>query len=89
MRDTTERPGPRLHILVSEQQTGIGLWQGCQSDKQRTSGCQHNGGHVDHQQCGAARLGQLHVSAFQLGLGQRVSARLERYVTIKPKQHAK
>lgn len=81
VRDPAERSGPGLHILVPEQQAGAGLRQGRQGDQQRTIGRQHNGGHVDHQQRCAARLGQLHVSAIQLGLGQRVPARLERYAT--------
>jgi len=78
VRDPAERPGPGLHILVPEQQAGAGLRQGRQGDQQRTVGRQHHGGHVDHQQRGAARLGQLHVSAVQLGLGQRIPTRLER-----------
>jgi len=81
VRDPAERPRPGLHILVPEQQAGAGLRQGRQGDQQRTVGRQHDGGHVDNQQRGAPRLGQLHVSAVQLGLGQRVPARLERYAT--------
>lgn len=79
MRDPAERPGPGLHILVSEQQAGAGLRQGRQGDQQRAVGRQHHGGHVDHQQRSAPRLGQLHVSAVQFGFGQRVSARFKRY----------
>lgn len=79
MRDPAERPGPGLHILVPEQQAGAGLRKWCQGDQQRKVGRQHDGVHVDHQQCGAPRLGQLHVSAVQFGLGQRVPTRLERY----------
>lgn len=81
VRDPAERPGSGLHILVSEQQAGAGLRQGRQGDQQRTVGRQHHGGHVDHQQRGAARLRKLHVSAVQLGFGQCVPARLERYAT--------
>lgn len=80
VRDPAKRAGPGLHILVPEQQEGAGLRQGCQGDQQRAGGRQHDGGHFDHQQRGAARLGQLHVSAVQLRLGQRVPARIERYV---------
>lgn len=78
MRDPAKRPGPGLHILVPEQQAGAGLRQGRQSDQQRAAGRQHDGGYVDHQQRGAPRLGQLHVSTVQPGLGQRVFARFER-----------
>lgn len=79
MRDTTERPRPGLHILVPEQQASTGLRQGRKGDRQRAAGCQHDGGHVDHQQCGTPRLWQLYVSALQPGLGQRVPARSQRY----------
>lgn len=78
MRDTAERPRPGLHILVPEQQTSAGLRQWRKGDWQRAAGCQHDGGHVNHQQRETPRLWQLHVSTLQSGFGQRVLARSQR-----------